>query len=315
MNVGISKTLAKILSKDSISITSQNIKTMQNIIQRLINILIKGKLENRKQFEIKLKQSYATVMAFRQYFTNEIISYRIYYEFEDGQGQTGIKVYDLTEQEILQMAYRSDTALRLQRDLNAALKNKETNEIRNQIIQRHWNNIQRGLQPITNKGGQINYQVTNDIYNRYKHMNADGLTNKAKGGLQIFNKGHLFEAFEKTTSDLYQSSNLVPEIQFENKYFGTYLKRDTVKGFQTGDLDLIQIKARGAQLMEANTLISYLQSIKLILEEMLHSGNTENVSNMIKAQFTDPTLESLSPELENFIYNKVDTLVNALNKS
>jgi hypothetical protein len=48
---------------------------------------------------------------------------------------------------------------------------------------------------------------------------------------------------------------------------------------------------------------------------MLHSSNTENVSNMIKAQFTDPTLESLSPELENFIYNKVDTLVNALNKS
>lgn len=315
MNVGISKTLAKILSKDSISITSQNIKTMQNIIQRLINTLTKGKLENRKQFEIKLKQSYATVMAFRQYFTNEIISYRIYYEFEDGQGQTGIKVYDLTEQEILQMAYRSDTALRLQRDLNAALKNKETNETRNQIIQRHWNNIQHGLQPIINKGGQINYQVTNDIYNRYKHMNADGLTNKAKGGLQVFNKGHLFEALEKTTSDLYQSSNLVSEIQFENKYFGTYLKRDTVKGFQTGDLNLIQIKARGAQLMEANTLINYLQSIKLILEEMLHNNNTENVSNMIKAQFTDPTLESLSPELENFIYNKADSLVNVLNKS
>lgn len=290
----------------------------QQLIENVYNeLLIFSNNNKTNKVPVQLlRNAYRIIMTTRFFFTGEEIVYRIYYAINNSANSLNkkVKVYNLTEEEILNLTSREGTSLRLKASFTKALNNKNHNLEREAIFEKHWNDIWIGLEK-ANWSKQIVYHVHKDIFQRYYSRNHS-LYNIKNKRYTTFNRGNLYEAFDATAEDVYKSgyTETVPKYQsqlFHGKYFGTYLTHDQIKGFQTGDVGLTQIKARHAALMEMRTLTIYLREILDILK------NTNNLfqdqlKEKIKELFTDPTMIDLDFQVEQTINSKTEELLNML---
>ena len=75
-------------------------------------------------------------MAARQFFTNESIGYRVYYSSSNNASSLGksVKIFELTEEDILNITTLEGTALRLKSTFTKALDNASRNSEREAIF-------------------------------------------------------------------------------------------------------------------------------------------------------------------------------------
>lgn len=296
-------------------------KLLKNLYNQLDSITIaNGKID--KQYTVILQNAYRAIMAAREFFTKETIQYRIYYSSSNSVSSINknVSIFELTEEDILNLTTLEGTALRLKSSFTKALNNKNHNDEREAIFDKHWNDIfSQMVQAEWTK--QTVYRVTESIYLKYKKNK--GLTDSSGKRYATFNRGNLYESFDATAEDVYKNINDVKNsinslynktaLRFEKKYFGQYLKHDQVKGFQTGDIGLIQLKARRAQLIELSTLKNYLAEIINILDLSANLNNKQKLTKKVKTLFTDPEIKKLKPTVQQQISYTVDQLLKTLN--
>lgn len=324
----LSYIIAKDLSEETLNILKKDLKSQKKLIKEIYKQLngISESKKNNQNYTFILKNAYKVIMAAREFFTNEQITYRIYYSSSAGDKSISKKVdiYELNEDEILNLAFAEGTTLRLRGSFTKALKNAEHNLEREAIFEKHWQDIFNQLVR-ARWSKQAVYHVSRNIYIKYHKQNPN-LKNSANQRYATFNRGNLYESFDATSEDIYsKTDNILEQINslynqnrmlFEKKYFGQYLKHDTIKGFQTGDVGLVQIKARRAQIIEISTLKKYLKEILDILELSDNQINQEKIIQKIKENFTNPEIKELEPELEKHIIEIAEkTLLKNIEKT
>ncbi len=295
--------------------------SQKNLLQTLYNQLnsitvINGKIN--KSYTILLQNAYRAIMAAREFFTNESIGYRIYYSSSNASSSLGksVGIFELKEEDILNLTTIEGTSLRLKATFTKALDNASRNTEREAIFDKHWNDMFSQLIR-ANWSKQVVYHVIKPTYLKYSGINP-GLTHSS-GRYATFNRGNLYESFDATAEDVYSNITNIKEtidslydqnaIRFEKKYFGQYLKHDQVKGFQTGDVGLTQLKARHAQIIEMATLKNYLKDIIDILNLASGLNDKQKLIEKIKKIFTNPEMEQLDSALENHIVKIADDLL------
>ena len=324
----ISQLAATALTENTITLLKTDLISQKNLLQVLYNQLnaitvVNGKID--KSYTVLLQNAYRAIMAARQFFTNESIGYRIYYSSSNNASSLGksVKIFELTEEDILNITTLEGSTLRLKSTFTKALDNASRNSEREAIFDQHWNDMFSQLvQAEWTK--QTAYRVIKPTYLKYSKMNP-GLKGKSGKGYAAFNRGNLYESFDATAEDIY--SNIVDiresinslynknAVLFEKKYFGQYLKHDQIKGFQTGDVGLVQLKARRAQIIEMTTLKSYLRDIIELLNTTEKLSDKQKLVEKIKTMFTDPEIEQLDPILEKHISKIADDICKGLNKN
>ena len=130
----VSVDITKDLSEDTIALLHtdlnllrQNIKQAKDALDSLApqgSIIQKG-----ISTDAVLKNAYRLIMISREYFTGQVIKYRIYYAMTGNEKSfsQNVGVYDLTEEEILNLTTREGNALRLKASFAKALQNTEKN--------------------------------------------------------------------------------------------------------------------------------------------------------------------------------------------
>ena len=325
--VDLSEKIAETFTQDTIELLKTQLFSQKKLIKEIYDQLnsitaINGKID--KSYTVLIQNAYRVIMAAREYFTGENIGYRIYYASSNSELSFSkpVSIYNLNEEDILNLTTLEGTALRLKSTFTEALKEKEHNQEREAIFEKHWNDVFNQLKK-SKYTKQTTYYVIKPTYLKYYKQNPS-LTHSS-GRYATFNRGNLYEAFDATSQDVYSEIENIKEsidslynekyIHFEQKYFGQYLKHDQVKGFQTGDVGLIQIKARRAQLIEIGTLKKYLRDILNILDTSNNSINGIKLKQKIKELFTDPEINNVDEVLEKHIDKIIEDLVLKINKT
>ena len=309
----ISRQLSEDFTEETINQLKQDLFKQKNLVQEIYNTLLALEKPGKTDLSL-LRNAYRSIMAARNFFTGEEIDYRIYYSSSDDDNFfKNVGIYTLSEQEVLNLTYVEGNSLRLKNTFDEALEIAHQNTEREEIFRHHWLNIVVGFVQ-AEWSVQTVYRVHKRIYDEYIGRNPQLWNTKYKR-YNTFNRGNIYEAFEATAQDVYnpqdgQDKFIYKSELFRDKYFGTYLKHDVVKGFQTGDVDLIQIKARSAALIEVKTLKIYLKQIL----DILNSNNLskKQLKAEIRKLFTDPEIEELDEALNQYIDKKVDDLLLCL---
>ena len=317
----LSTILSTALSEESVNLLKTDLLSQKNLIKELYDQLnaitaVNGKID--KSYTVLLQNSYRAIMAAREFFTKEIITYRVYYSTSNAASSInkGVGIYELSEEDILNLTSLEGTTLRLKATFTKALQNASKNSEREAIFDKHWNDMFIQLVK-ADWSKQTVYHPIQPTYLKYYKMNP-GLTHSS-GRYATFNRGNLYESFDATAEDVYSKIQNIKEqinslynqnaIGFEKKFFGQYLKHDQVKGFQTGDIGLTQLKARHAQIIEMATLKSYLKDILDILNTAGDLRNKDTLVQKIKTIFTDPEMNELSPALDKHISDIADLII------
>ena len=294
--------ITKDFSIDSINLIKQDlIKYKQVFIDLLAGLeFVSGTKVDHASI---MRNAYRVIMAAREYFTGqEPIVYRIYYAANNRSSSfnKNVGIYELTEEELLNLTTKEGSALRLKASFTKALEERMKQTEREAIFDNHWMTVYNGLQEV--KAKQTAYVVHKFIFEMYYQKNP-GLylvDSEYPYKYATFNRGNIYESFDATVEVLYKDKvKSVGENMFQDRYFGVELRHDQVKGFQTGDIGSYQLKARHAQLIEANTLKLYLKDIILILSDS--NLTSDKIYEIIKKDFTDPEKESLDPALNEHI--------------
>ena len=314
----ISNNISEYFSEETFQFIKNNFLKMK---QLLLNL--KNSLDTNPSEDI-MKNAYRIIMIAREFFTGEEIFYRIYYALNDNKTSFNkpVSIYELTEQDILNIVYKEGEQLRIKSSFSEMLKNKKNIVDREKIFEKHWNDLYTGFAEVDYKGSTY-YRVHKFIMEKYELQNS--FLRKKDNTYQIFNRGNIYESFDITIDDVYKKylpiiNEDVSNIEniynrrkniMKDKYFGVYLKKDSIGGFNIGDNNLAQLKARKATLIKIASLKQYL----LILLKIFDSNNInkKKIKEIIRKNFTNPELKKLTPDLNNFIDSRIDQLIEFKN--
>ena len=154
------------------------------------------------------------------------------------------------------------------------------------------------------------------IFEKYAKKNPGLRSKKDPDVYSAFNRGNLYESFDATSQDVYGDIEKelvqIKLLPFRNKYFGKYLTHDQIKGFQSGDIGLTQLKARHAQIMETATLKIYLNNLLELFNMAEQGGSREILFGRIKDMFTDPSVKKIDKPLTEYIDNSIENLISVV---
>ena len=292
--------ITKDFSEDSVKLIKDDLIKYRQVFVDLLEGLefVSG---TKKDNASIMRNAYRLIMAAREYFTGqEPIIYRIYYATNNKASSfhKSVGIYELTEEQLLDLTTKEGSALRLKASFTKALEEKMRQAEREQIFDQHWETIYNGLVEV--KARQTAYRVHKFIFDMYYLKNPGLYLVDQPYKYATFNRGNIYESFDATVEALYQDrTSAIQDSKFQDRYFGVELRHDQVKGFQTGDIGSYQLKARHAQLIEANTLKLYLKDIISILSD--NTLSSDKIYSIIKKNFTDPEKDSLDPDVEKHI--------------
>lgn len=278
-----------------------------------------------------LIMAYPLLMKFRQYLTQSEINYRIYSNFKDGNmvvAQFG--TYDILEGLKLQNTKRGIV-------LGFNIEDIEKNQTRIEQLENFYNRYFPQIESIdlsqdfkggkqkkyTNKGSL--WRVHKFIYQRYIGRNK-GLKQKKSNLYQVFNFGHLMEAYDITFTHILQMDTENIETinlrKVEDIYFGDYLSRDNIKGFHGGDNPFTntQIKTVRGDIMNLVTILKELSNTYEIIIKIKNYLNTgdEKIKQDIKKLLQENFYEiedNLDDTLEANVEKLIDEFKNVNTKS
>ena len=320
------KGTGSIISEDGTKDVKLDIEAEKTKIQQLLTVLRSWKKGAHIQnFTWVLQQSYAEIMHLREFLLQEQITYRVYARDTGGRLQD-VTVYSLTEEELWGITTRNRDTLRLRANLTKGLKEIEEDTKRNAIVDAHMANIENGLEKIEH--GQVN-SATNKSYSRAYWVAKDDIINQYGGPeslpnlvwqdengpegknfatRKLFNRGWIYEAFDATAAELGEKKDLLTNKgRFHRVYFTAKLDFDNLKGFKGGDVDLTQIKANMAQLMNRITPIEYLEICYNILNNT--SMDPKLLAQYVIDNFKDKNLDKTTFET---VKKKIIESINAL---
>lgn len=306
----------------------------QEIINQRLN-LVKGKLEAlkttlvdatqstgvqrtnaRKNLTSVMKIAYQVIMGVRTLLlgANQKITYRLYIKGQNGH----IRVVDITEEQLMNVTERSGNTLRLKRQLDN-IDNVFNNSDIQTLLDTHFNNIINSF----DINGKANYTVKMGVIGEFGDppnlvwpIDLNGV-GKSWRTPKIFNLGWIYQAFDATIYDLYMAQKdhmmenfTISTEDFRRSYFVDHLKYDNVVGFKGGDVGLNQIKGNMASLINATTLIKYLDIILQILTPGSFE-NKEQLATFIKSKFLDEK-ETINQDLNELVDKKADELLKVI---
>ena len=228
-----------------------------------------------------LTEAYALVMRFRELIYDEEINYRIYTTISGhSPAPENTTVVELTTRELLQRVsfdtYGGVLKVLKQQGTNGRLTKYEN------ALDHHISSIMNNM----NRKGS-GYYVKHNIIKQYGY--PEGLIS-SEGKAQVFNRGWIYEAFDRTATKYYgaqltsdENITYVSSDKFNQQYFTEELRMDRAKGFTGGDNSLTQIKANHADLMKVGTLYKYVKIINSILQGNLTSQQA--LEQIIKDNF------------------------------
>lgn len=316
--------VSDIFTNDSNENINYKIILLRSEIEKIIMILQEALNEgpNRKQARKNLtnilKTSYQLIMEIRNKIVgeNQSIHYRLY--LKEG---TTLKVFDIPENKLMELVERSGDTLRLRRSFIEIDKAYINNDIKN-YIDNYFSQVYNSFDPPSK--GKKGYTVQMSVIGQYGDppnlvwpidLNGRG---KSWRTPKIFNLGWIYQAFDATVYDLYnvqrdEMLSQVTQAEFHRSYFVEHLKYDNVVGFKGGDVGLNQIKGNMASLMNAKTILKYLNYIKDILTPQ-YFQNKEKMKQFILEKFSD-TSTSINSELNTNVSQSIDYLSQFLNIS
>lgn len=270
-----------------------------------------------KKLEEELKKSYELIMAVRTYFLgkDQEIQYKIYYR----SGELNeVKIYTLTESELMNLVYRDKTTLRLPGVLSKEKLNKLKHDTKAEdAFKKHFDVINKFRHPGRSK---TNYIINKEIESKYgkkerayawQPNEGNGKRGRSAYSFKLFNRGWIYQAFDATINKYGTQLNSISSEEFQREYFLNQLKYDNVKGFKGGDVGLNQIKTNSANLMSATTLINYLEELESFFREIQQSADVKQAQEKIQELFLngdENTTDQINQHIDNVINNLLENL-------
>lgn len=315
----ITEEIATIFSEESSKeVVQQNIVNLRQQVKTLINIINLAFTKTNRNIvrnnytEISLK-AYELVMIFRQYLTGEEVVYQLYIRGDD---MNDARVVTLSGEELMEYVERNGDTLRLKKNLDKIEQTKNNDRVQ-RIFDKHFAQISRSFHMIKDNNFVVPIEEISDIASHPSQMEnlywqkLNGPPGKSAYTPKMFNRGRIYEAFAGTAYDIYGKNYVykdgVDAATFRRQFFVDNLIADNVKGFKGGDVGYSQVKATCAELMNLNTVRSYL----IIIDQILSPENWENkkrLKEFIKAEFTDTSKKKLPAGINRTINKSVKNL-------
>lgn len=319
--------VAEYFSKETKTFSDISLKEEKEIVETILKGLSSWNSQTSSAYkEMSLKLAYEGIMRFRTLVlgsTSEI-QYRLYIRGE-AEDIGNVQIIKVSEKELLQATGRDRSALRLKQNLDILISEKNKDNERQSIFNKHFQNVQNGLEHPSKSS--TNYVITQDVISKYaaiKQRNKEGrllaigelLKNVAYQDepknyrLKLFNRGWVYQAFDQTVEDFNNSGqdwNKITKEAFHKQYFTKNLSYDNVVGFKGGDVGLMQIKSNMASLMSKTTLVKYLNIILEILSSKTRSDKEKLKNTILKSflsddKITPEILKEVEYNIDNFLY-------------
>lgn len=307
---------------DAVFSDSKNIM-MQTAKEELINQLDNYKFRFQSLLGQQGQQTDASFVAqmelecynFQQFLLGRAVDTLVIYNFKPSLITEGnnnvinssihpINRYELKLTEALQKYGIQDSI----NTLTAITKELEENTIGEQL-ERHFNQLMQSFQVAKNEKNKILYTVHKEIANKYSNLR------QKNGSLQVFNMGHIVEAFEHVYQ---QKDNETPNktLTLDTKIRDTFfrnLHRDSVSTYRQGDINWTQIKFYNGKLLNEERVKKQTNRIIKLIDHMKSqpiSINDDKLKTLLKSFL--PKNETLLNN-ESGVMKHLKQLVQTLN--